>query len=395
MTGLRTIIVAAVALTTAAQVVRSGFVEAYGEVAPARAANVWPGHPLVRLKLGLDGIGSAVASGKSVSREQIASLEEAARAAPLRPEPFLVRGVDAQLADDSRLAGRAFAEAVHRDPRSIAARYFMADQQLRSGNSEGGLRQIAMLARLVPSSAFNVATMLATYARQPGTAAEVKTVLRGHPELEPVILNTLAADGRNADLIIYLSNGAVGDAAMVRGWQSTLVNSLVTAGDYSRAHRVWARLSDVGGSTDLLFNPSFTDTQAPPPFNWALGSNASGLAEPENGGLHILYYGRENAPLASQLLMLDPGAYRLSFDIAVGEGDAAALSWSMTCLPDNHPILTVNLGQAAHRRGAAEQFIVPTGCRAQQLELKGTAPEFPETAEVSLTRLAIARGAGR
>lgn len=392
---MRAIGVVLLALAAAVLVVRTGFVAAYGETAPARAAAVWPGHPLVQLKIGLDEIGIAAAKGQGATREQVARLQRASLVAPLSPEPFLVRGVDAGQSGDQALAGRAFAAAIRRDPRSIPSHYFMAEHQLRGGDSEAGLREIGILSRLVPSAQGNVATMLASYAKTPGAAGQVKAMLRQHPELEPNILTSLAADPRNAELVLYLSNGAVGEPAAIANWQGTLIRSLVASGDYVRAHRLWARMANIGSAPGLLFNPTFAESTAPAPFNWTLSSSAIGVAEPQSQGLHLLYYGRENMVLASQTLRLDPGRYALSMRANVAEGDATALAWTVTCLPGGQSIMTANLGRVAKTNGAAQPFEVPPGCGAQQLDLKGTAPDFPQTVDASLTGLAITRGPAR
>ena len=391
MRKIRAVLAVVLALAAALLVVRSGFVAAYGETQPVRAAAVWPDHPLVQLKIGLEEIGIASARGQAATPAQVDRLRRASLLAPLRPEPFLVHGVAAGLAGNQAVAGRAFAAAIRRNPRSISAHYFMADHYLRAGNSERGLAEITTLARLVPSTRGDVSTMLGTYAKSSGAAPRVKAMLRNHPELEPVILSKLATDPANAELVLYLSNGDVGERSQIAHWQATMVGSLVEAGNYEQAHRLWRRLAKVDAAQGLLFNPKFADTTAPAPFNWTLASAATGLAEPQNGGLHLLYYGRENMLLASQLLRLDPGRYTLSFRISVGEGDAAPLAWTLICLPGKQSIMTVNLGQAAKANGAESGFVVPTGCQAQQLELKGVAPDFPETADVSLTGLAVAR----
>ena len=395
MRNIRAGMVVVLAVMAALLIVRSGFVAAYGESDPSRAAKVWPGHPLVQLKMGLDEIGIASAKGQGATPEQVDRMQRAYLLAPLRPEPFLVRGVAATLAGNRQVAGRAFAAAIRRNPRSIPAHYFMANHHLRAGNSEGGLAEITTLARLVPSSQGDVATMLASYSQIPGAAARVKAMLRNHPEYEPAILSKLAVDPRNAELVLYLSNGDVGDRSQIAQWQSNLVGGLVAAGHYERAHRLWRRLAKVGASQALLYNPKFAETTAPAPFNWTLASTATGLAELQNDGLRLLFYGRENMLLASQLLRLDPGRYTLSFRLSVAEGDAAPLAWTLTCLPGKQSIMTINFGQAAKANGAVGRFVVPAGCQAQQLELKGTAPDFPETVDVSLSGLAISREAAR
>ena len=90
--------------------------------------------------------------------------------APLAPEPFLVRGVQAQLSGEQQLALRSFLAARQRNPRGIAARYFLADHYLKVGETGPGLNEISALARLVPQSLPTVAPYLAAYAKTPSAA---------------------------------------------------------------------------------------------------------------------------------------------------------------------------------------------------------------------------------
>lgn len=252
MRKIRALLAVVLAFAAALLVVRSGFVAAYGETQPVRAAAVWPDHPLVQLKIGLEEIGIASARGQAATPAQVDRLRRASLLAPLRPEPFLVHGVAAGLAGNQAVAGRAFAAAIRRNPRSIPAHYFMADHYLRAGNSERGLAEITTLARLVPSTRGDVSTMLGTYAKSSGAAPRVKAMLRNHPELEPVILSKLATDPANAELVLYLSNGDVGERSQIAHWQATMVGSLVEAGNYEQAHRLWRRLAKVDAAQGLL-----------------------------------------------------------------------------------------------------------------------------------------------
>ena len=64
-------------------------------------------------------------------------------------------------------------------------------------------------------------------------------MLRGHPQLEPLLLNALAADASNERLVLSLWSGRGGETA--RGWQERLLNSLVAAGQYDRARAAWTK----------------------------------------------------------------------------------------------------------------------------------------------------------
>ncbi len=388
---VRSIFVAALALLVAALVVRTAFVAAYATTNPAKAAVLWPGHPSVLFESGLAEIGRTAAAGQKVDRTTIDRLVAAAARSPLAPEPFLVRGVQAQLARDERLAGRAFEEARRRAPRSIAARYFLADHYLRTGQTRNGLGEISVLTRLVPESLNRIAPYLAAYARTDGAASEVKRMLRQHPEIEPYLLDTLAADPRNDLLVRSLWSGRGGESA--RGWQQRLIVSLVEAGRYEQAHSAWNRFGGGAQRKSGLIDPDFT-SRALPPFGWTLASGPAGVAEPEAGGrLHILYYGRDNLQLAEQLLMLKPGQYRLSMRVGGATPAARNLAWTVRCLRASNSLAMVPLSKSGKLAAA---FVVPhAGCTAQRLALAGTAPEFPEQSDVTISEFRLQRESGQ
>ena len=385
----RALVVAAAALLAIVQVIRAAFVSAYLDKDPAKAAAVWPSHPEVLFKTALDEISRAAASNEPVPKEKIAAIYAAAASAPLAPEPFLVRGIEAQLAGDQTLAGQAFEEARRRAPRSIAPHYFLADHYLRTNQTDAGLTELARLTRLVPNGIAAVAPYYASYAKNPGGAARVKAMLRSHPEFEDEVMGALAMDASNADLVLFLASGRGNRPGSPPPWHGKLVESLVGAGEYSKARAVWARLSgqrEVAGQT--LFDPQFSGSNAPPPFNWSLLSTASGLAEGQgNGRLHVIYYGRDNATLASQTLTLGPGRYRLAFLVSGGTQDMS-LSWKLSCLPSKRAMLTLRL---APGRPASGEFEIGGDCPAQLLELTGASPDFPQTVDVTISGLTLTR----
>jgi hypothetical protein len=388
----RAVIVVALALLVAATVVRVAFVEAYASRLPAKAAAIWPGHPEVVFATGLQEVGQLAGAGQAVDSEIIDKMISAAVKAPLAPEPFLVRGVQAQLAGNQALSARLFLEARRRDPQSIAARYFLADHFLRTRQTKQGLAEISALTRLVPQSLDRVAPYLAAYALSPGGAPDVKAMLRNHPELEPLLLHELAANPDNERLVLYLWSGRAGDNA--RAWQERLLNSLIDAGRYSQALATWTRFSPNPDRRQELAGPTF-ESRALPPFGWTFASGTAGFAEAaERGRLHVIYYGRDNLVLARQLLVLKPGTYRLSMRIGGGLPAAKSLAWTVRCLPSSGEIANAGVADAKNGELVATFAIPPAGCVAQQLELAGTALELPEQAELTFANFRIAREAG-
>ena len=99
----RALIVVPTAALLAFIVLRAAAVEAFAGKDPGKAASIWPGHPAVALELGLARVGELAATGQPVDRGLVVELVSVSAKAPLAPEPFLVRGVEAQLATAARI----------------------------------------------------------------------------------------------------------------------------------------------------------------------------------------------------------------------------------------------------------------------------------------------------
>src|SRR5436305_8872594 len=148
---VRRLFVLVLTMLVAVQVIRNAAVAAFAEQSPASAFRAWPTHPAAELALGMTEIGTAAHERRPVGPATFAIIDNAAVKAPLAPEPFLVRGVQAELDGNPELAARAFTAAEWRDPRSLPARYCLADLFYRSGDPPRTLEPIGALARLFPN----------------------------------------------------------------------------------------------------------------------------------------------------------------------------------------------------------------------------------------------------
>ena len=386
---VRAVAVVIGALFLAVLVVRQAIVDAYIARSPAAAARAWPGHPNVILASGLTEVGSAAASRQPVNRATVQAMLMTGAKVPLAPEPFLVRGVEAQTAGNADLSARAFLEARKRNPRSIPARYFLAEHYLKAGQVPRGLAELAALTRLVPQSLDGIAPHLAAYARAPGGAARVRALLRDQPQLEPLLINQLAANPGDAGLALSLWSGQRREQD--RAWQERLINTLITAGRFREARSAWKRFDPRAKQARGLVDPQF-EGRGLPPFGWTFASGPAGVVEPQPGGrLRILYYGRDNIVLASQLLMLGPGRHRLAMRVSGSSSAASSLAWTLLCLPSSREIGRVGLNSATGGLLAADFTIPPQGCTAQRLELVGIAVEMPEQADLTVADLRLDR----
>jgi hypothetical protein len=381
---VRRLIVVVAALLLAIQIVRNGAVSALATLSPQSAAKLWAEHPSVEISLGLADIGRSTRERRSIGPQAFAMMDDAASKSPLSPEPFLVRGVEAQVSGDLETAKRSFAAAQWRDPRSLPAAYFLATYYYRTGRAFEGLEQTALLARLTPGG--NVAVpFVAAYARDRSNWPQMRRLFQSHRDLEGGVLATLAGDSVNADAVLALA-----DPEFRRPdseWLPILLSSLVGSGDYSRARAIWSSIGG-GSSTDLLFDPNFSDAQPPPPFNWSLVSSSVGLAERQpRRGLHVIFYASEDGVLASQLVLLPAGSYRLQLQLGGSTVHPEELRWSIRCNKQDEPIASIAIDEAA-RKGWT--FQVPADCPAQWIELSGRSGDIAQQSEAVITGLKLA-----
>ena len=344
---------------------------------------------------------TAAAGGRLVPGSTLRRVERASNAAPLAVEPYLIKGALAKTNGHDGLADRLFLEARARDPRSAAARYFLAERYLASGRAAEGLGEIAVLARLVPGGSQLLIPGLVQYARRPGSARFLRATLAANPTIGEAVLAILATDANNADLVLRIAGPLkiADEGEPPPAWQGRLLNALIERGEFGRARELWAKVSNIPPAAwSGLINKGFARINAPPPFNWSFGSGSFGVAEPAGGGyLKVIYYGREDAELASQLLLLAPGQYRLQMHASGDAGGASGLAWSVTCLPGKTRLASVPLNGATvggKRLGAS--FSVPSqACGAQWLKLTGTAKEFAKSEQATIGRFDISPVAGQ
>jgi hypothetical protein len=367
--------------------VRNAAVTALVETKPADAARVWKGHPDSELGVAMIAIAAAARSGRPVDNTVFGQVADAALKAPLAAEPYLVRGVQAQVEGDAKLARRAFEAAQRRDPRSLPARYFLADHYLRTGDLRRGLLEFAALARLTPNGATSVSPYVASYARDRRNWPQLRAMLRSDPDLAESTLEALARDGANDTAILALADPP--HRTSKSGWLPVLLASLVSQREYARARAIWVDVAGVRTrSGQLLFDADFKNADAPPPFNWTLTSSTVGLAERQTGGrLHVIFYGQEDGVLASQLLVLPPGRYALGMHVSGGER-MSSLRWALTCADAQAPFASRPLD--AFAKGSLT-FEVPQGCGAQRLDLVGSSSDIAQQVDATVWGVSLAR----
>jgi tetratricopeptide (TPR) repeat protein len=376
-----------VALALAAEVSRLSVAAAVAGTNDSLASRLAAGAPPTLISTAMKQVGEAALSGGNPSADTFDRLHRLAAADPLGPTPFLVEGAIAERNGNYDRAAMLLKQARIRDPRSIAARYLLADVWLRQQKVVEGLSEMAVLTRFIPAASVQLAPSLATYAKSPGAREKLAAVLKDNPQLKNPLLSALAADPENADLVIALAGPPQPSvSADTKAWESRLISGLVARGDYERAYALWRRFARLGeGERPLLFNGEFRPSPAPAPFNWDFSVSSAGLAEAENGRLRVLFYARDETLLATQLLILPPGRYVFSAPSS-GQIVPGALSWTISCIGGKPLLLDLPVGSVP-----SKGLVVPPGCPAQRVQLNGHLLDSPDDSDLRIGPVKIER----
>jgi hypothetical protein len=331
----------------------------------------------------------------AVSQRAIESLERA----PLIEEPFLLAALESLVKGNELKAEALLMEARRRAPRAEMPRILLLDRYLRTGRVREAAAEITVIGRLVPGTNQVLVPQLAKFAADPKTRGDLAQVLKSDPDTRAGLLDHLATAGADPAVILALAGPVVPTLVPAEPprWQRLLLDSLVAKGDVSKARLLWARFAgiDPQQANATLYGGNFQRLPGPPPFNWQFSSSPAGVAEPtKSSALQVEYYGRADAELASQLLSLRPGRYRLAFRASGDTPDrGSSVSWRLACQPSKAELVAVAVSKLSY---AAKQiggdFIVPpANCSTQWLRLVGTPAEFPSTHSITISDLQIQR----
>lgn len=367
------------------QAARSAVVAALSERRPEFAHAVWPAHPSPQVTLALAAIGSAARQGKPPNPKALAMMDAVGLHDPLAFDPLLVAGT-ARLAEGDSVRGEQLVKAaLHREPRSTAAHFLLAELHVREGRVGKALIHVAVLGRrLRGGGAEPFAAALATYLRDPTKVAEVRGVLDQNASLRSSVLTKMAQDVEAIRSLRLLTRRD--DAG--EEWFRLAFERQLGTGNVGEARGLLAAARVSGGATAL------SDWSAPGiagPLAWRLPASSDGVAEVgKDGSLGLVYYGRADAGLADHLLLLPPGAYRFAAQFA-GTPPAGSFEWRVTCIQGGRMLTTWPVAASA----SAQLLQVPADCASQRLALWGRMGDFPRTVSATLTRVALSPAVSR
>ena len=390
----RVLVAVAGALVLLVLILRVSVADAILQAAPGPAIVLSPHHPEARLDLST--LALTLAGSPEPWRE--AAAREAFERNPLSEVPFLLAARRDMMEGNGESADGLIAVALRRNPRSRLALLLQLERDVRTGRMESLAARMAVLSRLSSDAGALLVPQLARMAAFPSTRDAVREVLAGDSRLRERVLEQLAQSGAEPELVLELAGDeARRPRATVPEWVKKLLDSMVARGQVAQARELWIRQTGISAEAgrEPVYDADFAGLPGPAPFNWNLETSADGYAERLRGtpGLQVEYYGRRDARLASQLLLLEPGTYRLSFQAeGQSEGDDTRLAWTVGCLANEQILGEVPIGGVEFTpKTFGGTFTIPAGCSAQWLRLVGRAAEFPKDQQLTMRELRITR----
>jgi hypothetical protein len=252
-------------------------------------------------------------------------------AAPLDPAATALLGGARLVGGDAAGADAAFRVAGQLGWRvPVTQRYWLA-RALQLGDWRVAAQRLDALLRQQPTLV-NEAALIDPFETERAGRAELLARLA----LRPDWLERYGTDAeglsperlaRRATVLVDLAKAGVVTGCKVAG---APVGRLAALGAVAEAQRLWR--AQCGGGQGLVNDPRFARaslTEAASPFDWAMGSNADlDLSFSSDTGprqLNVRGPARFTQPIASQLLVLAPGRYRLSWRAAADGGIEAAI----------------------------------------------------------------------
>ena len=382
------------ALILSAGVIRCGLARTLSETNPLMAAGIAPNDARVLSNAAR----IRVEAGEHPNSPGVRSLVRAAlqRDATLTPAIEL-RALDLQAGGDPAGAARLFdlSHAISR--RSLGTHLWLVQHAVERGDVGHALGEMDFALRTSTAAPNLIYPALARAAADPSLAGPIGRLL-DHPSdwREQFLDYAIGKTGRAQALVPLVLQ--MRDRAFIRnkGIDGRLIAQLVEAGAFAAAERVQQAFGPSIRPSALIRDADFSKPQFRYPFGWGLIESAATWANRDGAKLHpVLSYGGTSGgvgQVATQLLTLEPGRYRLRAQNAVAPADPTALPyWTVTC-GGVRPVQIALVDGATSEDGAAEgDFEVPAGCTGQWLALNLRASDLHDGQSGAIRSVSLVR----
>lgn len=371
-------------------------------VVSAAADQLAPTLPKLALKLApsntqalLAAAESAISSKPSSAGAAAPFLNAAVRFDPVDARAYNDMGVLAVIDRDAPRADRMFAIAARLSRRQTPAEIWRFVSEAQRGDYPQAWDALDVIFRVRDSAVDPLAPMIAALLASPGALPPFSAMLSSDPPWREVLVTQLAKQPANREMMVAaLAALRRTRHPAIDAETAGLLRAEIESGDYVHAFDDWRALAPSAreASRTALNNGRFRSQGGGSPFDWTIPADATGilsLGEGEDGaGLRAVPVDRSPASaLVSELLVLPPGAYRLSGRVSIPGASTVqsdGFDWSLRCAESGQVIGHAGAAPAGEGWTAfAEIFTVPVdGCQGQWLELLRH-PTFDEPASAS------------
>ena len=323
------------------------------------------------------------------------------RAEPMRVSALRDLGLLADASGDRPRAAAIMAQAAARGYRDTATQAWLLRQALTREDLAAALPRLDAVLRVSPEMEPRLFPALFTLLSVPDGARSLAAWLVAKPPWRDRFLVYAALDAPmldpGLDLFHRLDalNSPPGDAA-----ESALLYRLVGDGRFGEARALWlAKLPPRLRNSGAPYDGNFRGLPGPAPFNWhyELPAGERLRLEHADDGRPVLAIdvpGEHAQPLAGQLVMLTPGAWRLSADVRVrSPASGAAITLDITCAGAGSPIASLRQDASSSRGWGrlSQAFTVPANCPAQRLRIATSPSDGFGEISADLTGVALTR----
>jgi len=324
----------------------------------------------------------------------------ALRSDPLTPSALRQIGVVEALAGRSAEAATLMALSHRISRRELGTAIWLIDDSLSKGDVGSMLRYCDEALTTNVAAKDMLLPALVSGLFDPGLRSGLASHLRaGRPWTAALLRRAAIADGDevvDASKLV-IAAGGVPKTKAFDGLDSQILSALAVKAQFGAA-RAYLRILGRGGR-DVSTAAGFTARTIDPalgPFGWYLVNQPNyGAVADAGGGLVLVRVAPDQrATVATRILMLSPGRYRLSQLVSGSAGVALArTSWQISCLASAPVARTWPLALRSVSAYGREQadFEIPAECAAQRLQLIVDGDDIEGDGEAAVRSLALER----
>jgi hypothetical protein len=359
-----------VALAGAIGVVRMGAATRLVRERPIAAATIAPGDARTA-------IAAALAAGGATRRVLAPDVVRRVGAALDRdvtdPTAIELRALEATRLGDHATEARLFALSNAISRRSLPTRLWLIQRSVERGDVAGALADFDIALRTSSDAPAVLFPTLARATADPALAAAIATMLDRPSDWRLAFLHYAIEQGDNprgaTTLLLHMRDRTTIAANQI---DQALVRRLIADADFAAARQVQDIFHPAPANAGLVRDADFADARPIFPFGWNLVQQGElGAVRGHAAGKPALLYQALSGAagqIATQLVTLPPGAWRLATRTATDQTDQSAPPfWTLTCAGDDGAQVAL-LDQPVRGGGiAAADFLVPQDCPAQWL----------------------------